>query len=87
MKTRIATLKQPLNKKQLARKINENGYLKVVVAVDLDDLITNDIEGLNDLCEKSILGDLGVLSDIAYRAVGVVSGQVLVEVTAAVDIL
>lgn len=71
-----AVLKKPLTQKQVTSNVKANdGRLKVVIAVDLDEIMDCDgVEGLNDLADGKILVH-GTLSDISYRVVGFVEGK------------
>jgi|GEM_PF-3955546 len=84
---------QPLTYEQLKLHFDEDGYIKVVVEVDFDELVDRNIEGLNDYIESLVCYDpyLCNLSDIVYKVVGHQSatddgsGSVLVQVTAEVQ--
>lgn len=77
-------LKKPLTAVEVAALRDAEGFIKVVIPISLDDLMS-DIEDVNDLAEGRILEN-GILADISYKAVGVLDdGSVLVQVTAEVD--
>lgn len=78
-------LEKPLNRKQVKEIQKPNGFITVVVPMDFNDLIDNDLEGVNDIAEELILKE-GNLSDITYKPVGVAPDNlILVEVTAEVE--
>lgn len=95
-------LTQPLTVNQVKEIVGDDGRLIVVLAVPFDLLIDSDLEGLNDYCDEHILpgpeanpeSAVGsILEDIHYEVVGHVPadernerGQVLLKVTAGVDI-
>jgi len=83
---------RPLTLKQVRGLLDENHRIKVVVALDLDDLINNDWEGFHDLIDDRIIEDChSILEEIAYKVVGHIpgtgcnSGEILIEVEAGVD--
>jgi hypothetical protein len=64
-------LTSPLGPAQIRRLLRSTGRVSVVVPVDLDMLISQDLEGLNDLVTEQILGlDAYTMDDIAYSVVG-----------------
>jgi hypothetical protein len=68
----IDILKGPLSKEALTARAND-GRISVNVIFSLDDLMTNDINGLNDLSDERVLdldSIVGSLSDIIYTVVG-----------------
>lgn len=83
-------INKPLNVQQLRSILDKDNRLEVTIVVSLDELIDNDIEDLNDLCEERIVEN-GILADIRYKVVGHVpskdqsSGDVLLQVNAEVD--
>ena len=75
-------LRKPLGKRW-KRAVNKDGYLTVTVPVDFNQIVDNDLEGLNDILDSLILGDTvaGSLSDISWHPVGIEKDAVLLEVT------
>lgn len=63
---------------------SEDGTVKVIVPVSIDEIAENDFEGFMDLLTCRVCGDNGLLSDICYVPVGVDAdtNEILVEVTA-----
>lgn len=75
----------PLTREEIEARL-EDGRLRVVVAVELSDLLNCDgIEGFNDLVEGKIGNEL--LSDINYKLAGVSGDSILFEVDAEVEFI
>ena len=73
-------LKEPLTEIEISAQFTATGRVEGVIAVNLDDLIEEDIESTLDLLSKSLTGT-DLLGDIAYTAVGVTEeGLVLIKV-------
>lgn len=60
--------------------IDEHGYIRGEVIVDLSDLIDSDLEGALDLFSDRLTGS-DILMDIAYKALRVEDGSVVIEVS------
>lgn len=72
-------LKKPLGKSQIMARMDRDGYIKGVVAVDLEDVIDGDREAfLNVISTKLVGSDL--LMDISYRLVGQRDDVLYIEV-------
>ena len=56
----------------LKSKMDKDGYITAVIAVELNDIIDLGIEGLNDLADEAILHEScgGTLSDLSFEVVG-----------------
>jgi hypothetical protein len=76
-------LRKPLGKR-FKSLCNEDGYLTVIVPLDFDEMLSQDIEGLNDILDGLILGEYSSesLSDISWKVVGTSKEAILLEVTA-----
>jgi len=85
-------MKLPL-KNRYKKHLNKEGRLIVDVQVNLQDLISLDMQGLNDLMDEIILDTSASLSDISYQVVGSIApdagayidGIVILRVNATVD--
>lgn len=89
-------LASPLTKEQINKLIDEDdAVVDAVIEVSLSELVSNDIEGLNDLAQERVVGDGVVLVDIGYQVAGSIApkgdgaswtdGTVLLRVTARLD--
>ena len=67
-------LREPLTKKEIKEKMDENGYIVGNVLVDTDDMIDNDMEGFLDILSERLTGT-PCLIDINYRIVGIVGSE------------
>ncbi len=63
-------LTKPLTREQIVGQLDDCGDVKATVAVELSEIIDNDIEGLMDILEERMLST-GILSNISYEAIGV----------------
>lgn len=62
---------EPLTAAEVKERVDENKYIRGVVAVDVGDIIEGDIETLNDLaCERLVREGGYKLQSISYRIVG-----------------
>lgn len=88
-------LTEPLSREEIDAIINEQGYVSVVIELDLFEAVDT-IDALNDLAESRILKEgVGILADIGYGVVGCdpakdfggsnFGGNIYVRVTAQVD--
>lgn len=91
MTATVPVLEKPLTLEEVKRLRDKDNGITVRVWFGLDELIDNDIEGINDLADDKIL-ESGYLSDISYKVCGhreatdQATGDVLIEVTAEVDV-
>lgn len=80
-------LTKPLSKKNISAKIkNEDFNIKEIIAVSLSDLLSWDMENLNDYADNQILGNnayinneendslTATLTDLSYKVVGHIEG-------------
>lgn len=75
-------LEEPFNDVQIKGFMNIAGELSAVVSVDLDDIISGNIEDLNNTVEEKMVG-MNVLQDINYDVVGTgLSNEIHIRVTA-----
>ena len=79
-------LRKPYSLQELKDKTakDEDRFLTAVVAIDFDDLVTHDIEWLNETCSEMITGSDVAMEDIGYMPVGAEGGEVLVQVTGSI---
>ena len=61
---------KPLSKQELESYMDDEGYIRAVVQLDMSDMVASDLEALNDLVSTLITGTCVGLSDIDYRLVG-----------------
>lgn len=71
---------EPMTRKEILEKRDENGFVEGVVPVSLSDAIDNDLEGFLDLISEKLVGDASLL-DISYASVGSRGTEILVSVT------
>lgn len=62
----IKIINHPLGKKKVRKMVDDNGFLEVVIKVDMSDLLNHNLESFNDLVEEKILKH-GILYDISYK--------------------
>ncbi len=75
-------LEEPFNDVQIKGFMNIAGELSAVVSVDLDDIISGNIEDLNNTVEEKMVG-MNVLQDINYDVVGTgLNNEIHIRVTA-----
>ncbi len=72
-------LTEPLTKKQSLAQFKEHGIVRGVVVVDLDDLISVNLEGFLDLISTKLIGS-DLLMDVAYYVCGYNSGEIHISV-------
>lgn len=65
--------------------LDELGFIKVIVSVEISDLITNDLEKVNDLLSNAATG-ADTLSDISISVVGHHGNTLQVQVTGQIDL-
>jgi len=66
----VKVLKKPLRRDQAERMMaDHNGYIRGVIAVDIDYLVEHDSEAFLDLLSANLTGT-ELLQDIAYRIIG-----------------
>lgn len=63
-------LEQPYTSTQIKAIQNTAGDTSGIVAVDLTEVIDNDLESFLDILEERLIGDAGVLTDVEYKVVG-----------------
>jgi hypothetical protein len=74
-------LDRPMTVAEADAAAGEGCYITGVVAVDLDELVDNDLEGLLDILGERLVEHGLLLSDISYRVAGVQDAEtLLVEV-------
>lgn len=62
-------LTQALTHKEIKRRMDEDKYIKGVVAVELSEIIDNDFEGFLDILSERLLHSANLM-DINYSVVG-----------------
>lgn len=78
-------LEKPLTSEEVEELLDEDNYICAIVKLDLDSIIhAEDLESFNDIVEGKLLEE-GIMSDIYYKAVGILDGAILVQVTCQVD--
>lgn len=74
-------LEEPYNDKQIENFMNIAGEISAVVSIDLDYIISGDIETFNNILEEKIVG-INVLQDINYLVVGTgLNNEIHIRVT------
>lgn len=71
---------EPMTRKEILAKRDEDGFVEGVVPVSLSDAIDNDLEGFLDLISEKLVGSASLL-DISYASVGSRGTEILVSVT------
>lgn len=75
-------LTHPLSEKECEKIVDKDGFITVLVAMDIEDIIDDDRETfLDHLSEKIVTS--GILSDISYKLIRVINdSEVQFSVTA-----
>ena len=80
---------EPLTADEMDAIADEMGYVTVCVPVALDEVAETDYEGYLDMLDDRVCGYNATLMDICFSAadIDVETGEVIVKVTAAYDVL
>jgi len=71
---------RPPTSEELLRQVDAEGWIEGVVAVDLSDVIANDLEGFLDILSEQ-LTDTPLLQDISWEVVGQYGDELHLYVT------
>lgn len=79
-------LTTPMTEKELREAITKGGRISAKVLVDFNDLVSNDIEWLNDEASEKITNSVGGLVDISYKVAGrTPNNELIVKVDGGVE--
>jgi len=80
-----AVLDGPLSLAEQADQVIASGGVEVVVAVDLDEVVALNLEGLLDLLSERLIGS-GLLMDTSFRVAGSLDDTLFIRVEGQVDL-
>jgi hypothetical protein len=67
-------------------EVSEHGFIIGTISVDINDLISLDLEGAMDLFAEKLVGN-GLLTDIAYTPKGAENGEIIIEIKGNVEMI
>ena len=75
-------LKEPLSHDEVEKQFAATGRVHGTVLVVLHDIVVHDEEDVKTLIAEKLVGDAGeLLKDVAYKAVGVHEGDLIIDVS------
>lgn len=79
-------LVQPMNQKELKDAVRKDGTVAVKVVIPFNDIVSFDLEWLNDEVSEKITGSIVGLTNISWDVAGrTTNNEVILKVTGAVE--
>ena len=86
-KTSIKVLEKPYTNKEILEKVDKDGWIKGNIAIEMSDMIDNDLEGFLDLLGEMLIGNCCMMQP-NYTPIGVdENGLIILSVEGDVNFL